>query len=120
MKRILIIAFLLIAETVFAGDYPIYYERFEPNVYSLIILNDSENAIYLHRITRKNGTIGFFYDTKATWGYYPKIGGRLTRPSIWIKTGKFRFDYFEEKSNLIEIDKMGPQGKYVRVQNESK
>ncbi|MDY7031010.1 MAG: hypothetical protein SVY10_03770 [Thermodesulfobacteriota bacterium] len=118
MKKILIILFLLSAGTVIASDYPKYYERFDEKIYSLIVFHDSKTCTYLSRVTRENGTTWFFYDGNATWGYYPNIEGHSSRPSIWVKTRKFRFDYFEEESNLIEIDKIGLQGKYVRVNND--
>lgn len=116
----LVIAYLLLAGLAVAGDYPLYYEQFDQKVYSLIIFKNSTTASYLYRINRDDGTTGFFYDPQATWGRYPINDEQTVRPSLCIRTSKYSLDYFEEGSNLIEIDKMGPQGKYVPVQNESK
>ena len=119
MKTLLIIYILLSVELAFAGNYPVYYERVEPKAYSLIILCDSTSATYLSRITRDDGTTWFYYDIQAVWGYHLKIDGESPKPYLWIKNSKFRFDYFKGKSNLVEIDKMGPQGKYVQIKNMS-
>jgi|GEM_PF-6870523 len=115
MKKILVILFLLYTGAAIASNYPIFYERFDEKVYSLIVFHDSKACTYLYSITRENKTTWFYYDRNATWGYYTKIKGHSRRPSIWIKTEKFSFDYFEKDSTLIEIDKMGMQGKYIRV-----
>lgn len=119
MKAVLIISILLFPQFAIAIDYPVYYERVKSKSYSLIILYDSNRATYLLRSTHDDGATWFFYEENAVWGYYPKIEGKSVIPSLLIKTSRFRFDFFEEKSNLVEIDKMGPQGMYVQVKNVS-
>lgn len=38
--------------------------------------------------------------------------------SIWISTDKFRFDYKLRGDTLIEFDKMGDQGTFIKVYTE--
>jgi len=38
---------------------------------------------------------------------------------IWIHTDKFRVDYKLKGDTLIEIDKMGEQGKLIKVNNDN-
>ena len=66
MKYMLVIALVLLARLAVAVDYPLYYERFDKNVYSLIIFKNSKTASYLYRINRDDGTTAFFYDPQAT------------------------------------------------------
>ncbi|WPD21777.1 MAG: hypothetical protein SD837_16400 [Candidatus Electrothrix scaldis] len=108
---------LLSTDTVIGNDYPVYYERAREKDYSLIIFTSSKTCIYLNRLTRKDNTTWFYYDDEATWGYYPGDKDQTFHLSLWIKTTKFRFDYVTKGSMLVEVDKAGPQGQYVRVKN---
>jgi len=44
--------------------------------------------------------------------------GTIYQTKVTIQTSRFRFDYDLEADTLIEIDKMGVQGKLVRVRPE--
>jgi hypothetical protein len=106
--------FIIITTSLFADDYPLYYESVTKDGYSLIIFHDSVNATYFNRFKRGKGSPWFFFDDHATWGNYPKT----TIPSMWIKTKRFRFDFNMKKETLVEIDKTGPRRTYFRIRNE--
>jgi hypothetical protein len=124
MKTIVTAALLVLSSAamvaVFAEEYPRYYESITRDGYSVIAFHDSTNATYLCRVAREKDSAWFFFDDNATWGNYPKINGKTTRPSLWIRTTKFRFDFYMKGDTLVETDKAGPQRTYVRVQNDNK
>jgi hypothetical protein len=112
--------FVMVAPSLSQDDYPFCYESMTKDNYSVIIFHDSAKATYFSRIARGNGSLWFFFDDHATWGNYPKIQGTTTIPSMWIKTTKYRFDFYMKGETLVEIDKGGLRRTYLRVQNEAR
>ncbi len=88
--------------------------NYNPGGFTLIEIKDSLNVLYYRCSDRKNknDTITtdryWFYRSDAKLGYWDKN-------SIWIATRKFRFDYKIKGDTLIEFDKMGDQGTYIKV-----
>lgn len=82
--------------------------------FTLIEIKDTSNVLYYQVSDRQADadTIKsdrfWYYKSKATMGYWDKN-------AIWIQTQKFRFDYRLQGDTLIEFDKMGDQGKFIRV-----
>ena len=61
----------------------------------------------------------WYYQSKATMGYWNRPENSLkANADIWIDTDKFRFDYKLKGDTLIELDKMGEQGKFIKVYND--
>lgn len=82
--------------------------------FTLIEIKDTSNILYYQVFDRQADvdTIKsdrfFYYKSKATMGYWDKN-------SIWISTDKSRFDYRLQGDTLIEFDKMGDQGIFIKV-----
>ncbi|MBS1755630.1 MAG: hypothetical protein JST34_16445 [Bacteroidetes bacterium] len=82
--------------------------------FTLIEIKDTSNIFYYQFADRKAyiDTITtdryWYYKSKATLGYWDSS-------AIWISTDKFRFDYRLKDDTLIEFDKMGNQGKFIKV-----
>ncbi|MBT9393681.1 hypothetical protein KLP40_10950 [Hymenobacter sp. NST-14] len=55
----------------------------------------------------------FLYESAIKVRYKP---GNQYQPGVAIYTDNFRFDYYLSGDTLIEYDKMGEQGRLVRVQ----
>jgi len=91
----------------------IWFDKFG---FSIIEIKDSLNITYTLLEDRKSviDTIisdrFWYYKSSAKMGYWNSL-------NIWIKTDKFRFDYKIKGDTLIEYDKMGDQGKYVKMKN---
>jgi len=82
--------------------------------FTLIEIKDTANVLYYQVIDRKAeiDTITtdryWYYKSKAKFGYWDSS-------TIWIGTSKYRFDYRLRGDTLIEFDKMGEQGKFIKV-----
>lgn len=62
----------------------------------------------------------WYYKSKATMGYCNSPENPYkANADIWIATGKFLYDYKLKGDTLIESDKMGDQGKFIRVYNDN-
>ena|ERR1700744_4915147 len=90
----------------------------DPVGFSLIEIKDTDSVTFYGFTDRQKRTNRkleenryWFYKSKAKMGYW-------NSNSIWISTDKFRFDYRINGDTLIEYDKMGDQGKFVKVYNE--
>lgn len=44
--------------------------------------------------------------------------GYWNSSTIWIATGKFRFDYKLKEHTMVEFDKMGDQGTFFEVRTD--
>ena len=88
--------------------------RFDKYGFSLIEIKDSLNITYTELEDRKAAidTIisdrYWYYKSSAKMGFWNSL-------EIWIRTDKFRFDYKIKGDTLIEFDKMGDQGKYIKM-----
>ena len=114
-----------------ASGYPRFYEHLvtndshRSNDYSVIVFHSPTTATYFRRCTSTGvgGDTWFYFDDKARWGHFPKDQwppqARNAQDFIWIKTTNVRFDYMVEGESLVEWDKMGKQGTWVRVENDS-
>ena len=82
--------------------------------FTFIEIKDTSNILYYQFADRKADidTITtdryWYYKSKATMSYWDSS-------AIWISTDKFRFDYRLKGDTLIEFDKMGDQGKFIKV-----
>jgi hypothetical protein len=82
--------------------------------FTLIEIKDTSNILYYQFADRKAviDTITndryWYYKSKATMGHWDST-------TIWISTDKFRFDYKIKGDTLIEFDKMGDQGRFIKV-----
>lgn len=91
--------------------------RFDKYGFSVIEIKDSLNITYTLLEDRKAviDTITsdryWYYKSSAKMGYRNSL-------KIWIRTDKFRFDYIIKGDTLIEYDKMGDQGKYVKMKED--
>lgn len=95
--------------------------------FTLIEINDTSDVSYYEFIDRKASidTITqdryWYYKSKATMGYWNNSNTTIRATvDIWIDTDKFRFDYRVKGDTLIEYDKMGEQGIFVKVYNDNK
>lgn len=95
--------------------------------FTLIEIKDTSDVFYYQFMDRKtyDDTITrdryWYYKSKATMGYWNNPGNTYKADvDIWIATGKFRFDYKMKGDTLIEFDKMGDQGVFVKVYNDDK
>ncbi len=84
--------------------------------FTLIEIKDTSNILYyeffdreadLHKPTNDRF---WYYKSKAKMGYWDS-----NNAAIWISTDKFRFDYKVKGDTLIEFDKMGDQGTFMKV-----
>lgn len=82
--------------------------------FTLIEIKDTSNVLYYQLADRKVDidTITtdryWYYKSKGTIGYRDSL-------TIWISTDKFRFDYKIKGDTLMEFDKMGDQGTFIKV-----
>jgi hypothetical protein len=56
----------------------------------------------------------FYHKSQAKMGFW-----HHDSTSIWIMTDYFRFDYRVAGNDLVEHDKMGDQGRFIKVADES-
>ncbi len=90
------------------------WARHSKEGFSLIEIKDTANVLYYQFYDHKsyNDTIRndryWYYKSTAKMGYWDSN-------TIWISTDKFRFDYKLRGDTLIEFDKMGEQGNFVKV-----
>ncbi len=89
--------------------------RYNNAGFTRIEIRDTSNVLYYQFLDRKADlgkptSDGFwYYKSRATMGYWDSS-------AIWIGTDKFRFDYKIKADTLIEFDKMGDQGTFIKVQ----
>jgi hypothetical protein len=85
--------------------------------FTLIEIKDTSNVSYYQFLDRQldlgkpTSDRYWYYKSKATMGYWDSS-------AIWISTDKFRFDYKLKGDTLIEFDKMGDQGTFIKVQTD--
>jgi hypothetical protein len=96
--------------------------RHDKEGFTLIEVIDTSSVLYFQFIDRKVQDIAatenryWYYKSKATAGYWNSPNNLFkTSADIWIQTDRFRFDYKISGDTLIEVDKMGDQGKFVKV-----
>jgi len=88
--------------------------RYTKRNFTLIEIKDTSNVLYYQFIERKpemdkiTTDHYWYYRSIATMGYWDNS-------TIWVATDKFRFDYKLKSDTLIEFDKMGDQGKFIKV-----
>jgi hypothetical protein len=73
---------------------------------SIVEIKDTSNVI-VYNLNRKNQSSGTLH---ATMGFFDER-------TPWIHVPAARLDYRTEGDNLIEFDKAGTQGKYIKVKN---
>jgi hypothetical protein len=87
--------------------------------FALIEINDTANVMYYefadreYNLTKHTKDRYWYYKSKARMAYW-------NSSAIMIGTDKFRFDYKIKGDILIEFDKMGDQGMFVKVVNDNK
>ena len=94
--------------------------------FTLIEIKDTSNVLYYQFLDREAGRDKpisdryWYYKSKATMGYWNSPDNPYKADGdIWIGTNQFRFDYKLKGDTLIEVDKMGDQGKFVKVYNDN-
>jgi hypothetical protein len=94
--------------------------------FTLIEIQDTSNVLYYQFLDREadldkpTSDKYWYYKSKATMGYWNSpVNPYKADVDIWIATDKFRFDYKIKDDTLIEFDKMGEQGKFVKVYNDN-
>ena len=100
--------------------------RHSKSGFTLIEIKDTSNVLYYEFLDREVD-LGkptreryWYYKSKATMGYWNNPGQSYkVDVDIWIDTDQFRFDYKITGDTLIEFDKMGDQGKFVKVFNDN-
>ncbi len=84
----------------------------------MIEIGDTANVIF-YGFTDKQRQTGLKYEEDRLWYYKSKATMEFVNDkTIWIHTDRFRFDYRIEGDTLVEVDKMGDQGKYIKVVKE--
>lgn len=112
MKTLIAVLVLIfcgsITPSVFAQDWPLYFDKLAKDLYILVVLHEDGRAEYHWHQTSSVGNIVCWQDEAATWGYHnPSV--KNVPPNIWLKLNNVRLDYYLEESRLTEIDKMGVQ-----------
>lgn len=85
--------------------------------FTLIEIIDSSHVLYYEFLDRdinhskSNSDRYWYYKSAATVAY-------VDRSTISIRTSKYRFDYKLKGDTLVEFDKMGNQGIFVKVKTE--
>ena len=99
--------------TVFKGLHGTWFRQNKYG-FTLIEIKDTSNVLY-YQVSDRQADVDTikpdrfgYYKSKANMGYRNKN-------SIWIQTQKFRFDYKLQGDTLIEYDKMGDQGIFIKV-----
>lgn len=81
---------------------------------TFIEIEDTSHILYYQFIDRNSGNGAtandgyWYYKSKAKMGYWDSN-------TVWIATDKFRFDYKLHGDTLLEFDKMGIQGTFIKV-----
>ena len=85
--------------------------------FTLIEIKDTSHVLY-YQFADKKALIDTI-TTDRYWYYRAnaKMGYR-DNSEIWISTNKFRFDYKIKGDTLIEYDKTGNHGKFIKVYSE--
>ncbi len=98
--------------------------RHSKDGFTLIEIKDTSNIMYYQFIDRKvyidtiTSDRYAYYKSKATMGYWNNPNNPYKADvDIWISTDKVRFDYKLKGDTLIEFDKIGDQGKLIKVNN---
>ena len=93
--------------------------------FTLIEIKGTSNVLYYQFTDRKAEidtiTIDryWYYKSQASMGYWNHPDNPIkANVDIWISTDRFRFDYKMKGDTLIEYDKMGEQGKFIKVYND--
>jgi|SRR5450631_2875363 len=85
--------------------------------FTLIEIKDTANVLY-YEVSGKRAYSDSIYDSPY-WYYKSKAKiGYWDRGAIWIGTDKYRFDYKVKGDTLIEFDKMGDQGIFLKIYTE--
>ena len=92
------------------------------------MLNKDGKAEYLAFSERPDRTSYFTHEPQATWGVRP-VSAKATihtnspeKPirvvrDFWLKTSTYRFDYLEGNGQVYEVDKMGIQRTFKKIDN---
>jgi hypothetical protein len=95
----------------------------------ILMLNGHGQAEYIEFSRRPDKTSYFAHEPQAKWGVRPAIS-HLTVPvrtpqkpvkavrDFWVKTSKYRFDFLEGGGRVYEVDKMGVQRVFQKVENK--
>jgi hypothetical protein len=93
--------------------------------FTLIEIKDTSYVLYYQFLDRQMDLAKptsdrfWYYKSKATMGYLNSPANPYKADvDIWIGTDKFRFDYKLKGDTLIEFDKMGEQGIFIKVQTD--
>lgn len=93
--------------------------------FTLIEIKDTSDVLYYQfldkeaDLSKPTSDRYWYYKSKATMGYWTSPNNPYkTDGDIWIATDKFRFDYKLKGDTLIEFDKMGDEGTFIKVQTE--
>lgn len=120
------------SSTASAADWPLYFDAIEKDRYVLVVLHEGGRAQYFDRMAyteadtvHAKGDVFIQHDDDATWGSFPKEANKAfpeeankgkfpeqyknSKRVIWVRTHRFRFDYYLEDDRLIEFDKTGVQ-----------
>ncbi|MBX7154299.1 MAG: hypothetical protein K1X91_05015 [Bacteriodetes bacterium] len=99
--------------TIFKGLHGTWFRQNKYG-FTLIEIKDTSNVLY-YQVSDRQADFDniksdrfWYYKSKAIMGYSDKN-------AIWISTDKFRFDYKLKGDTLIEFDKMGDQGIFIKV-----
>ncbi|MBK9249790.1 MAG: hypothetical protein IPM69_17205 [Ignavibacteria bacterium] len=96
--------------------------RHDDNHFIILEIQDTSHVSYYELLDRKSDTESggryWYYKSAARMGYWDKTR-LIPDMDIWVSTDKFRFDYKIKGDTLIEIDKMGEQGKLIRVYSDN-
>lgn len=89
-----------------------------PHGYSMIEIRDTNDITYTSFVDRQRQTGKkyadryWFYKSKARMGYW-------NDKMIWILTDDFRFDFNINGDSLVEVDKMGVQGVFLKMETDN-
>lgn len=87
--------------------------------FTLIEIKDTSHVLYYQFMDRKAESDDryWYYRSEASMGYWNNPV--KADVDIWIFTDKFRFDYKLKGDTLIEYDKMGVQGKFIKMHKDN-
>ncbi|HYH15751.1 MAG TPA: hypothetical protein VD794_11050 [Flavisolibacter sp.] len=89
--------------------------------FSLIEINDTADITYYSFLDRAKELKApvkdryYHYRSKGKMGIWANW---KPDTAIWIKTDRYRLDFIVKKDTLIEFDKTGQQGVYIKVKND--
>lgn len=127
---VIIVSTVLCAPLVKAAETkaPEYWLSRSKKITAILILNNHGQAEYTYISERSDKTSYFSHDAQATWGERA-IPLKLSIPvgpsqkplkavrDFWIKTSKYRFDFLEGDGRVFQVDKMGIQQIFEKVEN---